>query len=533
MSQPWPAAPPPGPPHHGSPAVEPRRRLHPLSPLLHSFKFLAIIIAAISVQGAAQLGLAGFIGTLLMVMPLAMAWSAIVWLVTGYHIIGRELRIYEGVLVRRTRAIPLERLQAVEVVRPLLARAFGLAELRLEVVGGGKTEAPLAFLTVTDAATLRQRLLALAGRMGAPAAAPAAPVDTGAAPETLQVPPATTPPPPHPPYGHHPPYPPPGAPEPAPAPAAPPAPPPEQHLHRVINQEVLVSQLLTPQVMFLPIAVALVVTQYLFGAGALTLVVLASMVVAIIGVIQQPVRRILSDWNFRLALQEAGAGVHYPGLRVWHGLTETRTRTVPLHRIQAVGVTWPLLWRARRWLRARLDVAGFAMPDQGVASSDTLLPVGDLATARRLTSVALPGVDLTDLPLSTPPSRARWVAPIRQPVLGSGLTDRVFAARDGRVTRQLVVVPYARIQSIRLVQGPLQRQLGLASVHADTAGSLTAIAHHRDLAEARWLAAELTRRARAAREADRHREPAEREPAPPATGAGEGADAATDATTTS
>jgi putative membrane protein len=526
VSQPWPAAPPPGPPHHGPPAAEPRKRLHPLSPLLHSFKFLAVIIAAISVQGAAQLGLAGFIGTLLMVMPLAMAWSAIVWLVTGYHIVGRELRIYEGVLVRRTRAIPLERLQAVEVVRPLLARAFGLAELRLEVVGGGKTEAPLAFLTVTDAATLRQRLLALAGRMGgpaapaAPAAAPAAPADTGAAPTPPDVP--TVPPPPAPPPGAQ-----------APAPAAPPTPPPEEHLHRVINQEVLVSQLLTPQVMFLPIAVALVITQYLFGAGALTLVVLASMVVAIIGVIQQPVRRILSDWNFRLALQAAGAGVHHPGLRVRHGLTETRTRTVPLHRIQAVGVTWPLLWRAKRWLRARLDVAGFAMPDQGVASSDTLLPVGDLSTARRLTSVALPGVDLTDLPLSTPPSRARWVAPIRQPVLGSGLTDRVFAARDGRVTRQLVVVPYARIQSIRLVQGPLQRQLGLASVHADTAGSLTAIAHHRDLAEARWLAAELTQRARAAREADQHREPAEREPAPPATGTGEDADAATDATTTS
>ena len=78
--------------------------------------------------------------------------AVVSWYNTGYHIVGRELRVYEGLLWRRTRAIPLERLQAVEVVRPLLAQLTGLAELRLEVVGGGKTEAPLAYLTVADAA---------------------------------------------------------------------------------------------------------------------------------------------------------------------------------------------------------------------------------------------------------------------------------------------------------------------------------------------------------------------------------------------
>ena len=49
-------------------------------------------------------------------------------------------------------------------MQPLLARAAGLAELRLEVVGAAKTEAPLAFLSVGDATALRTRLLALAGR---------------------------------------------------------------------------------------------------------------------------------------------------------------------------------------------------------------------------------------------------------------------------------------------------------------------------------------------------------------------------------
>ena len=492
MSQLGPVVVPPGPER----AAEPRRRLHPLSPLLHSAKMLAVILAAISVQGAVRLGLTGFIGVLLVVMCLAMAASAVSWLVTGYHVVGRELRIYDGVLVRRTRAIPLERLQAVELVRPLLARVFGLAELRLEVVGGGKTEAPLAYLTAADATELRERLLAMAARVGAPAAGdgplpgdrPAAPWVPSAPPEAAS--PLTL-----------------GAPG-APAagwPAGPPAAarrpprPAARPLHTVRNRDVLVSQILTPPVMFLPVAVAMVVAQYVFGTGAWSLVVLASMLVAIIGVIQQPVRRTLSDWHFRLGLQESTAPGH-AGLRVWHGLTETRSQTVPLRRIQAVTVIWPLLWRAKRWLRVHIDVAGYATGEHDVGSSDQLLPVGDLPTASRLVPVVLPGVDLSRLALAGVPRRARWVAPLAQPVLAAGCAEDVFATREGRLTRRLTLVPYARIQSVRVVQGPGQRMLGLASVYADTAGSTGATAAHRELADARWLAADLTRRARRARE---------------------------------
>lgn len=467
MSQPVPAT---------ADRVEPRRRLNPLSPLLNSAKTTAALIAVISIQGFVQLGWPAGLGVVLVVMCGAAAISVVSWLVTGYHVVGRELRIYDGVLVRRARAIPLERLQSVEVVRPLLARAVGLAELRLEVVGGAKTEAPLAFLTIAEATALRERLLALAARAGAPAV-PAAVRPAPTAPLA-------------------------GAPTEAdtgPGPAGAPPLPAEQPLHRVVNRDVVVSQVLTPQVMFLPVGVAMVVVQSVFGT-AWSLVALLSTVVAVIGVVQQPVRRVLSDWDFRLALQQPRPGHRHPGLRLRHGLTETRSQTVPLHRVQAVGVIWPLLWRRRRWLRCRLDVAGVTSQDQ-IGASDQLLPVGDLATARFLVDVVLPGVDLTALGLTPVPRRARWLAPLRQPVLAAGLTDHAVATRDGRITRQVVIVPYQRIQSVRIVQGPRQRWLGLATVHVDTAGSLRAVAHHRDLAEARQLAGELTERARAARAA--------------------------------
>ena len=78
-------------------------------------------------------------------------------------------------------------------------------------------------------------------------------------------------------------------------------------------------------------------------------------------------------------------------------------------------------------------------------------------------------------------------------------------------------MPYARLQSVRVVQGPIQRRLRLATVYADTAGGLTPAAADRDLDEAWALAAELATRARLAR--GRRRWPNERRRAPSARGA--------------
>ncbi|MGX7675009.1 PH domain-containing protein [Plantactinospora sp. DSM 117369] len=460
-------------------AAEPRQRLHPLSPLLHGAKSLVVIVAALSWSTLSRVGL-GFFALLVAVLLVgALALSVVSWYNTGYHIVGRELRIHEGLLWRRTRAIPLERLQSVEVVRPLLAQLSGLAELRLEVVGGGKTEAPLAYVTVADAVALRERLLVLAGR------APSGP--TGAPAEAAG--PGTVPP------GQ------PGAPWPG-QPGVPglpglvgtAEPPAGRHLHAVSNRDLLVSQLLTPQAFLLPFGLAFVLTQF-FTEGSWSFIAVASTLTAMAGVVLQPIRRVLDDWSFRLARDDAA-------LRVRHGLLETRAQTVPLDRLQAIGVTWPLLWRLKGWLRMRLSVAGIASGELDDRSHpDRLLPVGDLGTAQMIMSEILPGVAITGT-LTPPPARARWVHPLARTALGAGLSARVFAVRSGLLTRELLVVPYARIQSVRVVQGPLQRRLRLATVYADTAGGPGAAARDRDLYEAWALAAELTVRARAARVSD-------------------------------
>jgi putative membrane protein len=434
------------PPHPSEPAgaaPEPRKRLHPLSPVLHGAKSIAVIVAALSWQTLSQVGLERFALVVGVVAIGVVVFSVISWLNTGYAVVGRELRISDGLLWRRHRAIPLERLQSVELRRPLLAQLTGLAELRLEVVGGSKTEAPLAYLTVRDAAALRERLLALAGR-----------TQRNAAPVSV---------------------------------------PSERPLVRVDNRDLVISQLLTPQAFFLPVGLAFVIIQSVLE-GAWGFIGIASTITAMAGVLLQPARRVLQDWDFRLARDPDGR------LRVRYGLLDRRSQTVPLHRVQSITVTWPLLWRAQHWLHLRLDIAGLANPESREGRrSDRLLPVGDLPTARALVWEVLPSVDLLALPTYAPPPRARWLHPIALRYLGAGLSPEVFITREGWLTRQMSLVPYARLQSVRVVQGPVQRMLGLATVHVDTAGGRSAAARDRDLGDAWVLADQLAVRARLAR----------------------------------
>jgi putative membrane protein len=457
-------------------------RLHPLTPLLRSARGMAVIIAAISWQGYAQLGLPRWLLLVLVVLVLAFLLSVVSWFVTGYEVAGRELRISEGLLFRRHRTIPLERLQAVDVVRPVLARLTGLAELKLEVVGAHKTEAPLSYLTVRQAAALRERLLSIAAAARATAEPAGGPVPVGPAGGPVAAEPV--------PDGSAAPV--RAAVESPAAPAAPPVPPAERLVHAVANRQLLTSQLLTPHVWATPLALLAVALPYLQNP-VLTFVGIASTVTALGGVLLRPIRRVVDDWHFRI---DAGPA----GLTLRHGLLETRVQTLPARRVQAVGVTWPLLWRAAGWVHARIDIAGYGAHDRQAGTHvDRLLPVASRDTARRVIAEVLDGVDVGALRFVPAPRRARWLAPLRQPNLGVALDATVLAVRDGWLTREVVLVPYARVQSVRVVQGPLRRWLRLATVHVDTAGALPAVAADRAVGEAYALAEEVSRRVRAAR----------------------------------
>jgi putative membrane protein len=458
--------------------VEPRRRLHPLTPLLRGANLVALAVAAISWQGYRNLGTRSWLLAVAAVMVAVLAFSVASWVATGYHVVGRELRVYEGLIWRRSRAIPLERLQSVELVRPLLARAFGLAELKLEVVGASKTEAPLAYLPASEAAALRQRLLAIArgarpGADGPTTAAESADTALLASGSTASRDSAVS-----------------GV---SPGSAARVGATPQERLvHIVANRDLVISQLLRPQWWFLPVAIAAPIFFFAYE-NDLTFIGVASTVTAVIGAVQAPVRVLLGDWGFTI-------GTAADGLHLQRGLLETRSQTVPPGRVQAVAVQWPLLWRGLGWVRAQMKVAGVSSGDGGNMRAGSLLPVGQVPTAERVVAEVVPGFRLTTVAVHPVPDRAKWLAPLRRRVLGYQLADTAFVTRDGLLTRQLVIVGYGRIQSVRVRQGPLQRMLRVASVFVDTAGGgLDAVAPHRDVAEAKTLATELAERSRAAR----------------------------------
>ena len=174
----------------------------------------------------------------------------------------------------------------------------------------------------------------------------------------------------------------------------------------------------------------------------------------------------------RLSGQYAFIAVEAPeGVRIRRGLLQTISETVPYGRIQAVRQVEPLLWRPFGWCRLEVDVAGATARNQrgegtGVVRK-ALLPVGSQQDSWHLLARLLGAPD----PARTaPPRRARLKAPLSFHFLSAGHDASHAVCVTGRINRATTWVPLEKTQSIRRVQGPLQRPLGLATVHVDVAG---------------------------------------------------------------
>jgi putative membrane protein len=200
--------------------------------------------------------------------------------------------------------------------------------------------------------------------------------------------------------------------------------------------------------------------------------------------------------QYRLTVAEGPDGLHLRG-----GLVALTAEVIRPGRVQAVRLVEPFLWRPLGWCRVEVDVAGRQRrKGEGEAQRGqlrTLVPVASRPLALELIDRLVP-----DRPreLAPPPRRVLWKSPLRYRTLSWGRTESCVATTSGRLRRVASWVPLEKVQSLRHVQGPLQRRLRLASVHVDTAGrGVHATLRDRDAAEARRALAELTDLARAAR----------------------------------
>ena len=108
------------------------RRLHPLTPVLRGWAWLATAVAF----GGQEVLIAGEPSRFLAILPVVALIGFLAglanWWFTRYGVDGDALRIDSGIFERRSRRVRLDRLQAVDVVRPLAGRLLGVSELRLE-----------------------------------------------------------------------------------------------------------------------------------------------------------------------------------------------------------------------------------------------------------------------------------------------------------------------------------------------------------------------------------------------------------------
>lgn len=406
------------------PLVE--RRLHPVTPFRRAWAPVAVVAGwAVHDPNQAQEQLTRLTTTALLIglaviVPAAALYGFLSWWFTHFAVTETELRIRTGLLFRRTAHIRLDRLQAVDVTQPLLARVAGVTKLKLDVIGTDKKD-ELAYLGEDEARALRAELLARAA---------------GFAPETAH--------------------------EVGEAPV-------RQLLH--VPAGFLAVSLVLTGATWGSLAAALVVPPFLWFATHSVWTVLATGVPLLGAAGASSVGRFVGEYDWTV-------GESPDGLRIDHGLLDRTHETVPPGRVQTVRIVEPLLWRRRGWVRVELDVAG--------SSNSVLVPVAPREVAESVIARVLPGVTVPSA-LSRPPRRAWWCVPLWWRGYGLAVTDTVFAARHGLLRRRLSLVPHAKVQSVRLTQGPWERFRGVADVHVDTGANQTVTARLRDAAEAAEL----------------------------------------------
>ncbi|MBF4630490.1 PH domain-containing protein [Clavibacter michiganensis subsp. phaseoli] len=382
---------------------------------------------------------------------LAVGVSYLSWRMHTFRVTEETVEVRSGILSRTNRRARLDRIQGVNIVRPLVARLIGAAKLEIQVAGND-ANLPLHYLRSRDADAFRLRVLRLASGARAQAAgsAPAAPgapargfvgsrVDDLLAPELDPD-------------------------------AAPPQSVVRIPIPRLVGA-VLLSAPTVVLVLFVVVGIPLIVR---FEAWYL----LVPLLPTLLGSAGFFVRRITRSLRYSVAGTP-------DGVRVGFGLLSTSNDTIPPGRIHAVEVVQPLLWRAAGWWEIRITRASHSSSPGAAGQQNTsILPVGDRRDVDRVLGLVLPdlvgeqalalvAVGMTgrggvDDGFTTSPRRAWILKPFSWRRTGFAVDASAFLVRRGMIWRRLVIVPHARTQGVDLAQGPIDRRLDLVSVRAAT-----------------------------------------------------------------
>ncbi|BAJ74037.1 predicted membrane protein [Microbacterium testaceum StLB037] len=451
-------------------------RLHPLTPLLRGGLFLLVMIGVLVANlrerlfelffpiftdlpsGAMPPDPVDFLfshnlfliaaGAVIVVLVILLAAFRLSW---RFHTlrIGDDVEVRSGVLFRTHRRAPLDRVQGVNLTRPMVARLLGLA--KLEVVGAGlDANVKLEYLSAKDADALRSDILRLAsGRRLAEAGPGAVPggsfvrATAEAVGSGIQ-----------------------GLVEGEDFSDAEP-----ESIVRIPLGRLVASRVLSGSMLWLLGLVAAIIV----AASISTVWLLFTVVPTFLAYGAYYVRSIARGLRYSIAPTP-------DGVRLTFGLFTTISEVVPPGRVHAIEVRQPLLWRPFGWWSISVNrLSGRSSTDSSTDQLAAVLPVGtteDVERVLRILAPALPsdgwaqvirdGVlgPVADDPYVTTPRRARILRPLSWRRNGALLTAEALFLRRGWIWRSLSIFPLARLQSVGLHQGPLARSMRTARLGA-------------------------------------------------------------------
>jgi len=412
-----------------------------------------------------------------------------------YELTADTLDIRSGVVARREREIPYQRVQNVDIRRNAIQRVLGIAAVSFETAGGSQTEAKLRFVSFDEAKRLQSEIGRHKRR-----AAPEEGEEAGAEAELL--------------FSLSP--------------------------RELAIVGALSFDLRLPGAVFVLVSSS---TPFLstfvpdgFGMevavlGALGVVVAVALFSWLVGVAVA----VLNYYDFRLSRTR-------DELQYERGLVRRFDGSIPLEKIQTLTIRDNPLKRVFGYATLFIETAGYA-PGQGQSrGSEAAVP---LARRDRVLALANDIEPFGEVSFERPPRRVRrryvarylivlgvvtaaafglsaasgrpfpWYGPLvlvpAVPVAahlkwrhrGYWLGPDHVVTRNGVLRRETKVVPYDRVQTVIDTRSPFQRRWRLATVTADTAGSLSivnqdAAAVDVDEERADDLRAELAERTRVA-----------------------------------
>lgn len=437
------------------------------------------------------------IGTLLVIILIGL-FSYLSWRFAQFRVTDTTIELQSGVLFRKSRQARLDRVQDINIQRPLIARVVGASKIEIGVAGEN-ANIQLIYVRTRDADGIRAGILqrasgakrnerqaqahsqspavhghghGLASPDGADVGQFAGAGTSGGAPIEQKPPTAeqlrtraseffaqrveelTSP-------------------ELAPGEAAP------QSVVRLPPWRLVVANLVNPWLIVIIVAlVAGLIVTFTFGFWWLLFSILPLGAVFLAVTVGQ----ILPSLNYSIAATP-------DGVRVGRGLLTTSNDTVPPGRIHAVQVSQPLFWRPFDWWMVRITRAGTEQvssdgsQNQAALTRNLVLPVGTRAETERVLALLLPMlvddevrrlIELgmyskgNDDHFVTAPKRAAWMRPFSWKRHGFRLDNRALYLRFGAWSRKLTIIPAERMQSIGLDRGPIGYFANVVNLHAHT-----------------------------------------------------------------